>query len=260
MEIKTLVIDNLQIKIGNTVDEMGLLSATDVANCIRRFLEKQDEINVVFAAAPSQLSFLYHLEKQENIDWSRVNVFHMDEYIGVGIEQTQSFAKFVKEYVVDKFNPKQYFYIKGDALDTDEECFRYSSLLAVYPPDIVCCGIGENGHIAFNDPCEADFNDKKMVRVVNLDGLCRKQQVNDKCFEKIEDVPKQAYTLTIPALMQAKEIFCIVPGKQKANAVERTLFGEISHSCPASILRRHNKSWLYCDVNSGASLINNFNK
>lgn len=251
-----MLVDNLQIKIGNTAEEMGRYSGEDVADCMRRFLKKQDEINIIFAAAPSQLQFLYHLEKQKDIDWSRVNVFHMDEYIGVSIEQEQSFARFIKKYVVDKFNPKSFHYIKGDADDVDEECKRYSSLISSrYKPDIVCCGIGENGHIAFNDPGEADFEDKNVVRVANLDETCRRQQVNDKCFERIEDVPKQAYTLTIPALMRAREIFCIVPGKQKANIVERSLFGEISTSCPASILRKHSNVVLYCDSYSGACLL-----
>jgi glucosamine-6-phosphate deaminase len=192
--------------------------------------------------------------KNYDIEWNRINVFHMDEYVGLSIEKQQSFARFIKKMVVDKFPVGSFNAINGANLSAEEECKRYAKLLKENPIDVVCCGIGENGHLAFNDPCNADFFDIESVKTVELDQLCRKQQVNDGCFEKIQDVPTRAITVTMPALLRAKEIICVVPAKSKANAIWSTLKKSIDTSCPASILRIHNNAYLYCDKDSASKI------
>ena len=213
------------------------------------------EINMIFAAAPSQEEFLHHLISDQRISWNRINAFHMDEYIGVLPDAPQSFGNFLRIRIFDKVPFKNVYYLNGHATDLEEECTRYTSLLSQFPTDIVCLGIGENGHIAFNDPDVANFNDHKLVKIVKLDHVCRQQQVNEKCFETLEQVPTEALTLTIPALLKAKWMFCIVPFKNKSQAVYRTIHGDISEKCPASILRRKEKSSLYLDTES-AQLLN----
>lgn len=255
MILKKFNIDNINILISKTSEEMGRMAAKDVAVYVRELLKRKPTVNMIFAAAPSQLEFLAGLSLEKDIDWSRVNVFHMDEYIGLSEREPQSFAGFIRRYVVDKLGAKSFFFLRGDAEDIQAESERYTKLLTEYKPDIVCCGIGENGHIAFNDPWEADFWDDKRVKVVNLDEKCRRQQVNDKCFECLEDVPKQALTLTIPMLMSAEAVFCIVPGKLKAQAVSDTMLKAISVDYPASILRVHKNAKLYCDEKSGKFLL-----
>ena len=201
----------------------------------------------------SKNEFLASLVKENRIDWSRINAFHMDEYIGLEEDAPQRFGHFLKESIFGKVPFKQVNYINGKALPS-EECARYEALLKQYPADIVCLGIGENGHIAFNDPHVADFKDPQAVKVVDLDQACRQQLVNDGCFQSINEVPTHAYTLTIPALLSADYMYCIVPGESKANAVYHTLYGEISITCPASVLRTKDNVTLYLDANS-ASLI-----
>lgn len=241
--------DNLEIKIFHTRNEMGKAAAADIADAIKELLNQKQEINMIFAAAPSQNDMLLHLCKQ-NIEWERINAFHMDEYIGLDLRAPQCFSNFLKKYIFDLKPFKTVNLINADAKFPQEEAKRYAELLKNHPVDIVCMGIGENGHIAFNDPHEAKFNDTKSVKVVTLDNVCRMQQVNDGCFEKIEDVPKFALTITIPALMSAKYNFCVVPAKSKAEAVKKTVLGEISEECPASILRTKDNSILYCDSDS----------
>ncbi len=241
----------LDVKILPTRDEMGKVAADDIVACIKQLLSEKDEVNIIFAAAPSQNDVLHYLCKSD-VDWSRVNAFHMDEYIGLPSDAPQCFSNFLKNAIFDRLPFKTVNYIDSAATDVDAECSRYSKLLEEKPTDIVIMGIGENGHIAFNDPHVADFNDKEVVKRVELDDVCRMQQVNDGCFAKIDDVPKCALTLTIPTLMRAEYHFCIVPCQTKANAVKRTLSGDVSEECPATILRTKQNSVLYCDSDSSA--------
>lgn len=246
--------DKLDVKIYETRDEMGKGAAEDIRNCILEMLKEKDEINMIFAAAPSQNDMLLHLCEYDDIEWERINAYHMDEYIGLNPDAPQCFSNFLKKYIFDLKPFKSVNCINAGAKDAEEECERYSKLLKENPVDIVCMGIGENGHIAFNDPHVAEFNDKKIVKVVSLDDVCRMQQVNDGCFEKIDDVPKFALTLTIPTLMSAKYNFCVVPAITKANAVKRTVEGEISEECPATILRQKDGAIMYCDKDSSSLL------
>lgn len=246
--------DELLVKIIPDREEMGKVAADDATEKIIELLGKQDEINMIFAAAPSQNEFIADLISRPGIDWSRINAFHMDEYIGIDPEAPQAFGKFLKIRIFGKVPLKNVFYLDGLAKDFDEECDRYSKLLKEYPVDIVCLGIGENGHIAFNDPGVADFNDNRLVKIIDLDIISRQQQVNDKCFDLLQDVPKQALTLTIPAIMNGDYQFCIVPAANKAKAVYYTLNGEITEDCPATILRTKENVTLYLDADSSALL------
>ena len=246
--------DKLKVEIFDTRDETGRSAAKDIADCIRKLQSEKDEINMIFAAAPSQNETLYYLCLEEGIDWGRINAFHMDEYLDLSKDAPQCFCNYLKEHIFSKKHFKSVNYINSDAKDPYEECRRYSELLKKYPCDIVCMGIGENGHIAFNDPINADFSDRETVKVVELDEICRMQQVNDGCFEKIDDVPKKALTVTVPHLMSAKYKFCTVPGKTKANAVKRTVYDEINELCPATVMRISENSVMYCDKDSSSLL------
>ncbi len=247
--------DLLDVKIFASRDEMGRAAASDIREKIKELLEKKSEINMIFAAAPSQNDVLAQLTAYEDIDFSRINAYHMDEYIGLSeADQDKSFGYFLNEHIFGNVPFKSVHYINGNAEDSEAECKRYAKLLSENPTDIVVLGIGENGHIAFNDPWVADFEDSQAVKTVVLDEVCRKQQVNDGCFADLDSVPKSAITLTCPTLFAGKNLFCIVPAVTKAKAVERTLKGEINEDCPATILRRHNSAVLYLDENSSSLL------
>ena len=247
--------DKLVIRIFPTRSEMGKEAAREAAAIIRDFLSYKDEVNIIFAAAPSQDDFLSAMLK-ENPVWRLVNAFHMDEYIGLDPDAPQGFGNYLKHLFFDKVTMKNVFYLRNDTeADTPEKVLsRYTELLKQYPPDMVFLGIGENGHIAFNDPHVANFEDPDLVKIVELDPACRQQQVNDGCFETLSQVPTHAYTLTIPALTRARYMFCLVPGARKAQAVYNTLKGEINESCPASILRTVYNSTLYLDNDSASKL------
>ncbi|MDI6602062.1 MAG: glucosamine-6-phosphate deaminase [Thermoanaerobacteraceae bacterium] len=253
-KITTLKSDNLLVSIYGNRREMGYCAAADTASKIREFLAHQDEINMVFAAAPSQDEFLEELTKIQGIEWHRINAFHLDEYIDLPEGAHQRFGHFLCESIFSKVTFKSVNYLNGNAEDIQTECERYAKLIKDHPIDIACIGIGENGHIAFNDPHVADFNDKFIVKKVDLDLKCRMQQVNDGCFTKLEDVPEYALTMTVPAIFSAKFIFCIVPGKNKAVAVKSAVEGPISEECPASILRCHPNAVLYLDKDSASNL------
>lgn len=248
--IKELKTENLGIKIYPGRLDMGEEAADMVGGQIVQLLSEQEFVNMIFAAAPSQNEFLAALVKQTGIDWTRINAFHMDEYIGLPENAPQKFGSFLKEKLFRHVPFRAVSYINGNAPDALAECGRYAELLLRYPPDIVCMGIGENGHIAFNDPHMADLNDPLKVKIVDLDFECRQQQVNDQCFNSLNNVPSLAITLTVPALMAGRYIYSMVPGKNKAKAVYHTLYDEISERCPASVLRRHPQATLFLDNES----------
>ena len=253
--IKQQKAGSLKVKVYDSRDSMGKASALEAAELIKRLLKEKDELNIVFASAPSQNEFIDSLIKDKDIEWERINAFHMDEYIGLDPDAPQGFGNFLKEKIFSKVNLKSAHYINGNAENMDDECDRYTRLLKEYPTDIVFMGIGENGHIAFNDPHVAYFNDDKMVKVVDLDLKCRNQQVNDVCFKIIDEVPTHAITLTIPALVEPEYIFCVVPGSNKAKAVYETVKGKMTQECPASILQKHDNAILYTDSDSASLII-----
>ena len=252
--MRTFKKDLLNVNIYETREEMGNAAARDIKARILSLLQTRETINMIFAAAPSQNEVLYALAIDKEIPWNRINAFHMDEYIGLSADAPQGFGNFLKEHIFGLADFKSVSYIDITASDAEKECKRYAELLAKYPTDIVVMGIGENGHIAFNDPPVADFNDPKAVKSVELDEICRNQQVNDGCVAKIDDVPKTAITLTVPTLFAGDHLFCIVPAKTKAKAVKATLCDDINEKCPATVLRRHKSAILYLDGDSSSLL------
>lgn len=247
--------DKLNVRIYETPLQMGAEAAKDVAENIKKLLSEQPVVNIIFAAAPSQNEFLSSLSSMKEIEWSRVNAFNMDEYVGLHEKAPQRFAHFLAESLFNKVALKEVFYINGNAEDLQTECSRYSNLLNQYRVDIVCMGIGENTHIAFNDPHTANFNDPYLVKVVTLDEASRLQQVHDGCFAELHDVPTSAITLTVPALLRGNSIYCIVPGKNKAQAVRHTINSDVSSQYPSSSLKNHNNATLYLDSDSAINLI-----
>jgi glucosamine-6-phosphate deaminase len=245
--------EKLKGKIFESRALMGAEAANVIGNKIIELSKSKDFVNIIFASAPSQNEFLAELNKIP-VDWSRVNAFHMDEYVGIGLDAPQGFGYFLKERLFDKVSCREVHYLNGTAENLEEECERYAGLLQKYPTDIVCLGIGENTHLAFNDPHVADFNDQKIVKVVDLDEDCRFQQVNDGCFAKIEDVPTHALTITIPALFKAHYAYAIAPGPLKANAINHTMNSEINETYPSTILRTHEHAVLFIDEESAAKI------
>ena len=242
--------DKLKVEIYDTRAEMGNAAARDIKAKIAQLLAEKREINMIFAAAPSQNEVLAALADDGQIEWNRVNAYHMDEYIGLSADAPQGFGNFLKAHIFGRAPFKSVHYIDCTASDPEKEAARYEKLLGDNPPDIVVMGIGENGHIAFNDPPVADFKDARGAKVVKLDEVCRNQQVHDGCFARLEEVPKYAITLTVPTLVSAPWLFCIVPAKTKANAVKECLTGEIGEHCPASVLRLQENAVLYLDKDS----------
>lgn len=250
----TLEVGNLAVVISDTRDQMGKEAARAVSQKIRELQHEKGRVNIIFASAPSQNEFLYHLRQAEEIDWSQINAFHMDEYIGLDSNAPQNFATFLQDRLFDHVPIKNFYRINGNASRIEDEIERYTSLLQENPVDIICMGIGENCHIAFNDPHVADFNDPATVKIVSLDQTSRVQQVNDGCFESLDLVPTHALTLTVPTLVSPPHLYCIVPGPLKAQAVKHTLEDEISPEYPSTILREHPDATLFLDRES-ASLI-----
>lgn len=228
---------------------MGDAAARDIADALREALARQKNVRMVFAAAPSQTQMLAALCAAEGIDWTRVTAFHMDEYIGLPPDAPERFAKWLDDNLFGRVPFAQVHRILPDP-EPEVAATKYAQLLAAAPIDFICLGIGVNGHIAFNDPPVADFADPLDVKVVTLDDQCRQQQVDDDCFASFYDVPEQAITLTVPRLMRAERLFCVVPGQLKRDAVRATLYGPISTECPASILREHPNCSLYLDAES----------
>ncbi len=252
--MKTFVKDKLKVNVYENRTLMGEAAAKDIKERIISLLSQKPEINMIFAAAPSQNDVLKALVEDKDIEWNRVNAYHMDEYIGLDKNAPQGFGNFLKSHIFGLVPFKSVNYIDITTTNPEGEAERYGKLLLENPTDIVIMGIGENGHIAFNDPPVADFNDKKVVKPVKLDEICRQQQVNDGCFASISDVPTHAMTLTVPTLVKAPYLFCIVPAPTKANAVYETLNGSIDEHCPASILRLQENAILYLDDQSSKLL------
>jgi glucosamine-6-phosphate deaminase len=247
--VRIMKVDKLHAKVYVDRAALGRAAAGEVAAKLRELLVKQP-VSVIFAAAQSQNEFLENLVAAKGIDWPRVTAFHMDEFIGLPGTAPQSFGRWLRDRLFRKVMPGKVHYLDGMAKDLDQECARYSALLRESPADLACMGIGENGHLAYNDPPFADFNDPRSVKRVEIDRASRQQQVNEGCFEALEAVPKTAITLTIPALLSAPWIYCMVPGDRKAQAVKRTLEGAVASECPATILRRHERAILYLDRDS----------
>jgi glucosamine-6-phosphate deaminase len=247
-------VGQLKVALFEDRESLGAGAAARAAEAIRRLRQTQPLVRMIFAAAPSQNEFLDALIREPGIDWQQVHAFHMDEYVGLEEEAPQRFGNFLGTRLFRKLPFGAVHYIDGNAADPEAECRRYATLLREQPVDITCMGIGENCHIAFNDPHVADFADPELVKLVELDHTSRQQQVHDGCFATLDQVPKLAITLTIPALVAPPAVFCMVPAAHKAKAVRHTLMEEISEEYPSTILRRHPKAELFVDRDSAREL------
>jgi glucosamine-6-phosphate deaminase len=235
-------------------DQMARDAAVDAAEALRAALAARGEANVMLATGNSQLAFLVELVKMADIAWERVRAFHMDEYVGLPATHSASFQRYMRERVAARLPVLEFNYLQGDAPDPEAEAARYEALLRAHPLDLCCAGIGENGHLAFNDPPVADFEDAHDVKIVELEPESRNQQVGEGHFATVADVPTHAITVTIAALLRARRLLVIVPEARKAKAVRTALYGPISTACPASILRRQGHATLYLDPESSALL------
>ncbi len=244
--ISSLQVDQLHVLVFSDRVAAGRTACKHVATKMRELLASNERIRMIFAAAPSQNEFLDALSTEWQIDWNRVTVFQMDEYVDLPSDDARTFANYLRSRLFDRVHPGIVHVIDASK-DVQEACLHYSSLLREAPIDIVCLGIGENGHLAFNDPSVANFRDPEAMKLVTLDAACRMQQVHDGSFVDFSAVPKQAVTLTIPALLSAKYLYGIVSGENKHVAVTQTLTGPISEDCPASILRTHPNCTLFLD-------------
>jgi glucosamine-6-phosphate deaminase len=245
--------DQLPVAVYADNAALGAAAAAQAAATLRAAIAAKGYANAILATGNSQLSMLAVL-RQADVDWSKVSLFHMDEYIGLNDQHPASFRRFLQEKIVPFVHPAHFYGVQGDARDIPAECRRYTDLLRANPADLCCLGIGENGHIAFNDPPYADFNDPAWVKVVELDEMSRRQQVGEGHFPSLDAVPKQAITLTIPALLAAKRMLCIVPEQRKARPVLAALTGPITPDCPASILRTAPHARLFLDQDSASLL------
>lgn len=253
--IKEMMVESLHVRIFHTRADMGNCAGNDAAAAIRDVIAQKGTANVMFAAAPSQNEVLSALCERMDIDWTKVNAFHMDEYIGLDPQHPAGFRNFLRKAIFNAFPFRSVNLLNGNAAEPRAEADRYGKLLRENPIDICLCGIGENGHIAFNDPMTANFADSKLVKVVELETACREQQVHDGCFSDIAQVPTYALTVTIPAMISAKAIFCSVPAATKAAAVRNMLQNEVSEKCPASILRKHSNAELYLDKDAAKYIL-----
>jgi glucosamine-6-phosphate deaminase len=241
------------LKVFKDKSSLGQAAAEQAASAIRRAITERGRARIIAATAASQLEFLSALTKAKDIDWTKVEAFHLDEYIGLPMTHPGSFRKMLTEQLVEKTGITHYHLLEGDARDPDAAIREVGKQLASAPIDIAFLGVGENGHIAFNDP-PADFSTEEPYIIVNLDEACRQQQVGEAWFADISQVPKQAISMSARQILKAKEILAVVPDKRKAQAVKACFEGEISPLAPASILRRHPNATVYMDWNSAALL------
>lgn len=243
-----------QVRVFEDRAAVGAAASNDIAEELRLRLSHQDRVRMIFAAAPSQNEVLDALVTADGVDWSRVDAFHMDEYIGLAPDAPERFGSWLRRALFDRvaFGAVSLIDAAGDPGATISS---YTDALSAGLIDIVCCGIGVNGHIAFNDPPVADFDDPVDMKVVELDLASRQQQVDDDCFGALDDVPTHALTLTIPRLLRAEAIFCIVPGGNKAKAVAATFREPVGPAVPATVLRTHENCRFYFDSESARDLV-----
>lgn len=252
--VKTMKVDNLPVTVYPSEEALGQAAAEDARKIILQALSEKDECTLILATGNSQLSFLRALRALDGIDWEKVRVFHMDEYVGIDPNHKASFPRFLHDHFFSHVAVKAFHPISGTPDNVQQACQDYEALLRAHPADMVALGWGENGHLAFNDPPYARFNDSDWVKVVRLADESRKQQVGEGHFTSLEEVPEQAITLTIPALLAAKHVLCIVPEARKADAVQACLNEPISESRPGSVLRKVEHARLYLDQDSASKL------
>jgi len=242
----------MNIEVFDTKLALGQAAADDAAKIIQQAIEERNVAYLIAATGASQFEFLDALVVQ-NIDWSKVVFFHLDEYVGLPEKHPASFRKYLRERIIERVQPREFHLIDGEAADAIEECRRVGNLISRHQIDAAFVGIGENGHIAFNDP-PANFETEEPYIVVDLDEDCRKQQVGEGWFADMEEVPRRAISMSVQQIMKARNILCVVPDERKAEAVRMCVELEVSPLRPASILQRHNNVTLYLDRESSSRL------
>ena len=250
----TRIIDGATVQVHADVAAMARAAADEALAVMRRAVAARGTAHVMFATGNSQLAFTQALvHETDGVPWADTVVFHMDEYVGVGPDHPAGFQRWIRERIVEPARPRAAYYVEGLG-DAEAECRRYTDLLRQHPLDLCCLGIGENGHLAFNDPPVADFADPLDVKVVELEAACRRQQVNEGHFPGLDDVPTHAITVTIPALLRAGRVLAIVPEARKAEPVAAALTGPITTACPASALRTISQAIVYLEPDSARLL------
>jgi glucosamine-6-phosphate deaminase len=244
--IRSFQVDRMPVLVFESNEALGRRAANDLAEILSTAIAERGQASVILATGNSQLTFMQALRTLPGIDWQAVVVFHMDEYLGMSDDHPASFPLYIREKLTGHVQPHAFFPMRGDAPDVQAEMDRYRGLLAQYPPDACVLGIGENGHLAFNDP-PADFETQAVIHVVELDERCRGQQVGEGHFATLADVPRQALSLTVPALLEPAHVLAVVPEARKAEAVRAALEGPVTPDCPASILRTRGHVTLYLD-------------
>lgn len=252
--VRRLQIDKLPVEVYESRAAMGAAGAAVAHEVLTNAIAARGEANLILATGNSQLSFLHALRDLAGIAWDKVRVFHMDEYLGIEPTHPASFPRFLREHILDEVKPGKFYPVPGQPDDVDAACAEYAALLKEYPADLVALGFGENGHLAFNDPPYAKFDDPQWVKVVALDETSRRQQVGEGHFPTLDDVPTHAITLTVPALLAAKRVLAIVPEARKAKAVRACLYEPVSEDRPGSILREVDHATLYLDPDSAVGL------
>ncbi len=252
--IKNFKCGTLAVEIYKDDVAAGNAAAQAAADTLRQLGDNGKIIPVIFATGASQISLLRALTEMRNLPWPQVHAFHMDEYVGIGAEHRASFCRYLHDRLLQNVPIGQFFFIDGTSADPKETCNNYAYKLKLAGPQLCLLGIGENGHLAFNDPHVADFNDPLDMKVVQLDADCREQQVAEGWFENLNQVPELALTLTIPRLFRVPKLIATVPGARKATIVRRALLEPISTDCPATILRTHPDATLYLDLESASQL------
>ena len=246
--------DELDVVVHADQAALAAAAAEQAATELRRTVRARGVAHAMFATGNSQLAFVDTLVRLPDVPWAEVVVFHMDEYVGVDGRHPAGFRRWIRERIAERAHPMVVHYLDGTAPDPQAECDRYAGLLATHPLDLCCLGIGENGHLAFNDPPVADFEDPRDVKIVELDRACREQQVGEGHFPSLEKVPATAMTVTVPALLRARRVIAVVPEERKAPAVRAALTGPVTTSCPASALRTAAGTTLHLDPGSAALL------
>jgi len=251
---KRFQIDRLKVEVHPDGESAGRAAAQEAAEYLRRMGSAQDAVAVIFATGASQLDMLRALVAAPAIPWNRIVGFHLDEYVGLDENHPASFRRYLREKLTSRVRMREFFAIDGSSPDHDAICREYAERMRAAAPRLCLLGVGENGHLAFNEPAEADFHDPADVKMVTLDATCRQQQTAEGWFRSIEEVPAHAITVTIPALFRVPRLILTIPGKRKAQIVRRAFTEPISTHCPATILRTHPDATVYLDLDSAAEL------
>lgn len=254
MILRSFCQDALEVRIFDSAANAGAAGAVLAAEAVRRMMETRGEAAVILASAVSQDAFLAAFRASAEIDWRKLTVFHMDEYAGMTADHPASFRRFQKERVLDHVPVGTFHQLRGEAEDLEAECARYAALLEAARPELVIMGVGENGHLAFIDPPVCRFDEPAKVRVVELDDICRMQQVHDGAFASLDEVPKRALSLTVPLFLSIPQALVFVNGPRKAAAIQAAIEGPIVEACPASALRRHGNATLFLDPGAASQL------